>query len=253
MKHQDFSSFAFGEFIEKSDPVVGPESVGAETRKRAAFDPERGSELRTALRLAQHGRDALRAMRDRVGEALERANEMSVGLEGKLAEFCELDAEIGENCAAEILRSIDNAEEPTLELSPELQRMSDQRLALEQRLTAARQAGERLRRELAAAECDLNEAESKVEGAAVAVAAFEIEPMVAELAEMDQRASTLRRLLLGYATLRHAGGFLPMSRSAAQLLRGMKGTHDPSMVALWQCYLSRLAIDSTATFDGGFL
>lgn len=249
MKHQHLSKFEFGEFVDGTDAVGNPLSVGAKTRISSNFDPERGSALRIALRFAQDIRDALKSQKDRVTEALARVKEMSVALERELDEFRALDAEIGENCVAQILRSIDNGEEPKLDLSPELQKMSDQRLALERRLTAARQAEERLRRELAVTEHDLNDAECKVENAAVAIVAFEIEPIASELAEIEQKASALRSLLLGYSSLHHGGGFLPMSHCAAKLLRGTRGVRDPSMAARWRSYLSRLATDSTATFD----
>jgi hypothetical protein len=249
MQHHDLRSFEFGEFVERSDSIISPEPVGGQTKIIAEFGLKRGKELRDALRLAQDNRDALRTKKARVSEALERAEEIRAELESRLAEFCEIDAAIGEKCAEEILRSIENAQEPTLELTPELQKMSDQRLSLQKRLTAARHAGERLRRELAATERDLGEAESRVESAVVAVAAFEVEPIASELAKIEQRASALRSLLLGYSALRHAGGFLPMSHCAARLVRGTRGARDPSTAALWRSYLAKLSVDSTATFD----
>lgn len=245
MKHHDLSSFAVAEFVDKAEPV------GAETTNRDSLEPEQGTKLRTALRLAQDQRDSLRARRDRVREAVERANGMNAAFESELAQFSDFDVEIGERCAALILRSIENSEESTLDLSPAFEKMSDQRFALENRLMAARHAGERLRRELATAERDLTEAENAVESAAVAVAAFEIEAIAYELAKVEKRASALRRLLLGYSAQRHGGGFLPMSPSAAQLLRGARGAHDPTIAALWRSYLRKLAVDSTAAFDSG--
>jgi chromosome segregation ATPase len=245
MKHHDLSSFVVAEYVEKAEPVA------AETTNRDSLDPEQGTRLRTALRLAQDQRDSLRARRNRVSEAVERVNEMRAAFESELAQFSDFDVEIGERCAAMILRSIENSEELTLDLSPEFEKMSDQRFTLENRLTAARHAGERLRLELTKAESDLTEAENAVESAAVAVVAFEIEAIASELSKIEKRASLLRRLLLGYSAQRHRGGFLPMSPSAAQVLRGARGAHDPTIAALWRTYLRTLTVDSTAVFDGG--
>jgi hypothetical protein len=219
---------------------------------------ERQAELRAALRLAQHERDARRAIRDRLSDAVERAVKLAAMIEVKLAEFADLDKVIAEECAASILRSSESAAEPALELSPKLKKMADRKFSLEKHLAAARQAAECLRRELAATDRDVNEAVLKVENAAVAVAETEMEPIAAELAQVENLAATLRRFLVGYGALRHAGGFLPMSQSAAKLLRAIPknahvggGAQCPESTVRWQSYLQQLSVDSEATFDAG--
>jgi hypothetical protein len=217
------------------------------------------AELRATLRIAQRERDVRRKKRDLLNDAVERAIKLTAVIESKLGELPDLDKAIGEECAALILRSTDFIAEPTLELSPELTRMADRKFSLENQLAVTRQASERLRQELEMVDSDLKDAEHLVESAAVAVAAAEVEPIAAELARVESRACALRSLLLGYGAQRHAGGFLPMSRSAAQLLRStpknanMEGAHCPEAAALWRSYLQELIIDNAAALDIGSL
>lgn len=234
-------------------------ALGMNDRSAEVSSSARSAELRAALRIAQSERDARREKRDRLSDAVERAIKLTAMIEGKLGELSDLDKAIAEECAALILRSTDFIAEPTLELSPELTKMADRKFSLENQLAAIRQASERLRQELEMVDSDLRDAEHLVESAAVAVAACELEPIAAELARVESWACALRSLLLGYGAQRHAGGFLPMSRGAAQLLRGtpknanMEGAHCPEAAALWRSYLEELMIDDAAALDIGSL
>jgi hypothetical protein len=217
------------------------------SRRRSADGP------RLALAHAQQEREIGREKRDHGRRAVERVRRAIAAIEEDLADFSHVDSAVAEACAASILRSPDSSEELKLEFSPELMEAWEKKVSLEKGLAALRRAEEVLLRELQAAEQSLTEAEGGVANAAIAVAAHEIEPIAAELAGIEVRAAALRRLLLGYGALRHAGGFLPMSRSAAVLLRGEKAAHDPEAAACWSSFLNRLAHDAEAIFAAGSL
>ncbi len=211
---------------------------------------------RRALRAAQRERDVLRGLRARVSNALARASDLTATISAKLAEFSDVDKAIADACAASILRSTHAPTELTLDLSPELKKGAERKFFLENQLAATRQAAERLGQDLAAAESDLQNAERAVEEATIAVAASEIEPIAAELAQIENRAAQLRCVLFGYGAQRNADGFLPMSRSVAQLLRrapknaGVEGGADHlAATARWRAYLQELRVDGDAAFD----
>ena len=120
---------------------------------------------------------------------------------------------------------------------------------IEKKIAAARKAGEILENELKDSAKALEDAEDNVKNAAVAVAALAVEPIAEELAALESRAADLRRILLGYGALRHAGKFLPLSQKAANLLRAQKAAHDPQMMEKWMNYLSELSRNADATFS----
>ncbi|MDP3068033.1 MAG: hypothetical protein Q8M72_05105 [Methylocystis sp.] len=214
------------------------------------------AKARSALQLAQRERDITKATRDRIQEAVDRANNFSAAIQRRLSRFVNLDKRIAEECAASILRSTGQEAGRALELSPKTKRLAERIFWLENQSASFRRASDCLRKDLANAESSLKLAEGEVKKAAVAVAAAEMEPIAAELARVESLAATLRRLLLGYGALRHDGGFLPMSSATAQLLRAppknaMVGgsVHCFEATAQWASYLQQLGIDSEATLD----
>jgi hypothetical protein len=214
----------------------------------------RSRHLRISLRSAQQERDACRAKRDRIGGALERATGLTAMLAARLSDFSALDDAIAEECAASILRLTEFPAESTLELSPELKREAEQKFFFESQLAAATHASERLRQDLAVAERELAAANSVVDGAAVAVAACEVEPIADELARVEDQAAMLRLLLIGYGAQRYADGFLPLSSASARLLRGAPrnagvdgGLECREAAECWRCYLQELSMNSSAT------
>ncbi|MBG0792450.1 hypothetical protein IYY11_03225, partial [Methylocystis sp. H62] len=63
------------------------------------------AKARSALQLAQRERDITKATRDRIQEAVDRANNFSAAIQRRLSRFANLDKRIAEECAASILRS----------------------------------------------------------------------------------------------------------------------------------------------------
>ncbi|MGD9544741.1 MAG: hypothetical protein AB7F41_06890 [Methylocystis sp.] len=211
---------------------------------------------RAELRLAQRERDAHKATRDRIQDAVARANALSATIERKLAKLVNLDKRIAIECAESLLRSFEQDTAAAFELSPKMKRLAEKKFALENQLAAFRRALDCLGQDLATAESSLRKAEDDVERAAIAVAATEMEPIAAELARAENQAARLRRLLLGYGALRHAGGFLPMSSATAQLLRAPPknavvggSAHCFEATAQWASYLQQLGMNCEATFD----
>jgi hypothetical protein len=246
-KHSQYAPTDFGiETSAVSGAVLERKgAVEALSTRRSTVEP------RVVLTLAQEERNARRQKRDQASRAVERVTKAIAAIERDLAAFSHVDAAVARECTASILRSLETAEEFELAFSSELMESWEKKIALERAFAAVRHAQAFLLQELQVAEQRLTEAERDVESAAVAVAALEVEPIAVELADIEGRAAALRRLLLGYGALRHAGGFLPMSRSAALLLRGEKAPHDPEAVACWSSYLARLATDAQAIFSSG--
>lgn len=213
---------------------------------------------RSALRVAQRERDTHKAARDRIQDAVTRANDLSSAIEKRLVRFTKLDRRIAEAFAESLLRASEQETLGAFELSPKMKRLAETKFALESQLAAIRRALDCLGQDLAEAESDLKRSEQEVEKAAISVLATEMEPIATELARVESLAAGLRRLLLGYGALRHEGGFLPMSCMTAQLLRAppknaMVGgsAHCSEATGQWAAHLQQLSIDCEATFDSG--
>jgi hypothetical protein len=203
---------------------------------------------RRRLISAQRKRDKLLEKFERAQSAVEMSIEVVKSLEKRLTTYSDISAQAAEECVASILKCIDCVERPNVEFSPETTNVWEQMIDIEKKIVAAKKAGEILESELKDAAEALEVAEDKVKNAAVAVAELAVEPIAEELALLESRAATLRRILLGYGALRHAGKFLPLSQKAANLLRAQKATHDPQMMKEWGNYLNELNRNADATF-----
>jgi hypothetical protein len=203
---------------------------------------------REKLLCAQKQRDACREKFERARSAVSLSREMIDALEEQLSRFSYIGSVVTEECVASIMKSIGGVERPQVEFSPETMTVWQQMIDIEKRLAAAKKAGEILERELQEAEHAFRDAEDRVKGAAIAMAALVVEPIAEELAGIETRAAVLRRILLGYAALRHAGQFLPLNKRAAMLLRGQKAAHDPQVVEHWGTFLNELDRNADASF-----
>jgi hypothetical protein len=206
---------------------------------------------RRRLIAAQNKRDKFLEKYERAQSALDLSMEVVRSLETRLTTYSDISAQAAEECVASILKCIDCVERPKVEFSPETMNVWEQMIDIEKKIAAARRAGEILESELKDAAKALEDAEESVRNAAVAVAALAVEPIAEELAALESRAAVLRRILLGYGALRHAGKFLPLSQKAANLLRAQKAAHDPQMMEKWGNYLNELQRNADATFFHG--
>jgi hypothetical protein len=204
---------------------------------------------RRRLISAQKKRDKFLVRFERAQSALELSMEVVKSLETRLTTYADISAQAAEECVASILKCIDCVERPKVEFSPETMNVWERMIDIEKKIAAARKAGEILENELKDSAKALEDAEDNVKNAAVAVAALAVEPIAEELAALESRAADLRRILLGYGALRHAGKFLPLSQKAANLLRAQKAAHDPQMMEKWMNYLNELSRNADATFS----
>lgn len=204
---------------------------------------------RRRLISAQKRRDKFLVRFERAQSALELSMEVVKSLETRLTTYADISAQAAEECVASILKCIDCVERPKVEFSPETMNVWERMIDIEKKIAAARKAGEILENELKDSAKALEDAEDNVKNAAVAVAALAVEPIAEELAALESRAADLRRILLGYGALRHAGKFLPLSQKAANLLRAQKAAHDPQMMEKWMNYLNELSRNADATFS----
>ena len=203
---------------------------------------------RRRLISAQKKRDKFLVRFERAQSALELSMEVVKSLKTRLTTYADISAQAAEECVASILKCIDCVERPKVEFSPETMNVWERMIDIEKKIAAARKAGEILESELKNSAKALEDAEDNVKNAAVAVAALAVEPIAEELAALESRAADLRRILLGYGALRHAGKFLPLSQKAANLLRAQKAAHDPQMMEKWMNYLNELSRNADATF-----
>ncbi|CAJ0873166.1 hypothetical protein AMST5_02484 [freshwater sediment metagenome] len=223
-----------------------PERAGGESQQ--APQPTQDAPRRRLIS-AQKKRDEFLERFERAQSALELSMEVVKSLETRLTTYADICAQAAEECVASILKCIDCVERPKVEFSPETMNVWERMIDIEKKIAAARKAGEILESELKDSAKALEDAEDNVKNAAVAVAALTVEPIAEELAALESRAADLRRILLGYGALRHAGKFLPLSQKAANLLRAQKAAHDPQMMEKWMNYLNELSRNADATFS----
>ena len=223
-----------------------PERAGGESQQ--APQPTQDAPRRRLIS-AQKKRDEFLERFERAQSALELSMEVVKSLETRLTTYADISAQAAEECVASILKCIDCVERPKVEFSPETMNVWERMIDIEKKIAAARKAGEILESELKNSAKALEDAEDNVKNAAVAVAALAVEPIAEELAALESRAADLRRILLGYGALRHAGKFLPLSQKAANLLRAQKAAHDPQMMEKWMNYLNELSRNADATFS----
>lgn len=182
-------------------------------------------------------------------------------IEGRLADFTDLDSRISRERADAIKEALAKGEAPSMAVSPELAQANAERLEVENQLSAARQAASSLAGDHAQAQAAEGAAKQEVQNAVLAVAKVEAAAIAMRLREIQAEEIELTAKLMAAEMVWINGKPLPLGRDVtdaicAPLAKDLVGTRNtPAELRFrrlrsdWDSFIARLAIDADAVLE----